>query len=125
VEGIAGGEVARQRSRAREGNTIGTSSCDGGGDERGAMREERAARMDRVGCRSVGGWARRVPQGGLGSGRVRKTLHFCQKRSANCNFYGRSTLWVQQLDDGWVPREGYGGPDFGEKSFQLSSLLIV
>jgi hypothetical protein len=81
--------------------------------------------MDRVGCRSVGGWARRVPQGGLGSGRVRKTLHFYQKRSANCNFYGRSTLWVQQLDDGWVPREGYGGPDFGEKSFQLSSLLIV
>jgi hypothetical protein len=27
--------------------------------------------------------------------------------------------------DGWVRREGYGGPDLGEKSFQLSSLLIV
>jgi hypothetical protein len=62
VEGIAGGEVARQRSHAgevrvnREGNAIGWSS--GGSDERGALQEER------VGCGSVGGWARRVPQGG-------------------------------------------------------------
>jgi hypothetical protein len=27
--------------------------------------------------------------------------------------------------DEWVRREGYSGPDLGEKSFQLSSLLIV
>jgi hypothetical protein len=39
--------------------------------------------------------------------------------------YSRSTLSVQQLDDGWVWREGQGGPELGEKSFQLSSLLIV
>jgi hypothetical protein len=31
----------------------------------------------------------------------------------------------QQLDDVWVRCEGYGGPELGEKSFQLSSLLIV
>jgi hypothetical protein len=27
--------------------------------------------------------------------------------------------------DGWVRREGYGGPNLGEKSFQLFSLFIV
>jgi hypothetical protein len=42
----------------------------------------------------------------------------------NCDFYGRSTfLVIMQLDE-WVRREGQGGPELGEKSFQLSSLLI-
>jgi hypothetical protein len=45
-----------------------------------------------------------------------------EKSSLNCNFYGRSTFSVQQLDDGWVQYEGYGGPELGEKNFQLSSL---
>jgi hypothetical protein len=34
-------------------------------------------------------------------------------------------LFVITQPDGWVRREGYDGPDSGEKIFQLSSLIIV
>jgi hypothetical protein len=39
--------------------------------------------------------------------------------------YSSSTLSTSKKYGGWVRREGYDRPDLGEKSFQLSSLLIV
>jgi hypothetical protein len=32
---------------------------------------------------------------------------------------------LPKTHDRWVCREGYGGPELGEKSFQLSLLFIV
>jgi hypothetical protein len=57
-----------------------------------------------------------------------KTSFFCHKRSPNCDFsvLPRSFHPIHPITyDGWVRRERYGGSDLGEKSFQLSSLLII
>jgi hypothetical protein len=57
-----------------------------------------------------------------------KNRPFWQKRSPNCVFGTSIVLPPYPLPktyDGWVRREGYGGSNLGEKSFQLSSLLIV
>jgi hypothetical protein len=40
-------------------------------------------------------------------------------------FHGPSTLSTPKTYDRWVRRERYGESDLCEKSFQLSSLLIV
>jgi len=58
-------------------------------------------------------------------GVVRKEIAFWQKHSRTCDFY-ESTLPPSPLDpDKRVQREGYGGPNPGEKCFQLFSIFIV
>jgi hypothetical protein len=37
---------------------------------------------------------------------ARKIIRFWQKRSPNCDFYGRFTFLVITQPDGWVRREG-------------------
>jgi hypothetical protein len=57
-----------------------------------------------------------------------KKIRFGQKRSPNCDFCPSIVLPPYPLlktYDEWVRREGYSGPDLGEKNFQLSSFLIV
>jgi hypothetical protein len=74
----------------------------------------------------VNWWARQVQEVGTDVGE--KTIRFCHKRSPNCNFlilHSPSTYPLSITYDGWDRHEGYGGPDLGEKSFQLFSLLIV
>ena len=53
-----------------------------------------------------------------------KTIIFWQKHSQTCDFYG-STICPTSLDPNmWVQYERYGGPDVGEKYFQLFFIFI-
>jgi len=64
-------------------------------------------------------------RGRVGEHRVRKIIDFWQKRSLICDFYGSPPPPTSLGSDIRVRREGYGGPDLGEKSFQLFSIFIV
>jgi hypothetical protein len=68
----------------------------------------------------IGGYDRRV-RSWVGEKRISFLAEMLPKLRFLWSFH---LLVIMQLD-GWVRREGCGGPDLGEKSFQLSSLLTV
>jgi hypothetical protein len=66
-------------------------------------------------------WVHGVGKTALGD----KNNSFLAETLSKLRFYGCSTLSNPQLIDGWVRREGYGGPDLGEKGFSNYSIFIV
>jgi hypothetical protein len=60
--------------------------------------------------------------------RVKKNNSFLVETLSKLGFFEPSIVLppypLLKTYDGWVRREGYSGPDLGEKSFQLFSLLI-
>ena len=54
-----------------------------------------------------------------------KTITFWQKYLLTYDFYGSPSPPTFHDPDKWVRREGYGGPNVGEKKFQLFSIFIV
>jgi hypothetical protein len=77
-------------------------------------------RLERV---AAGGYGGRVSRG-----HCEKSLGILAERSLNCDFWYFIVLPPYPLPktyDGWVRREGYGGPNLSKKNFQLSSPLIV
>ena len=74
-----------------------------------------------------GGEARGCASAGVrvGWGTVKITIGFGQKHLPTCSFYGSPPPPTSLGPDRWVRHEGYGGPDPGEKSFQLFSIFIV
>jgi hypothetical protein len=75
-------------------------------------------------------WVHVGMKGGVDAGWVRKTLRFffagtLSKLRFFWYFIALPPYPVPKTYDGWVRREGQGGSDLGEKSFQLSSLLTL
>jgi hypothetical protein len=55
---------------------------------------------------------------------VTEIIRFWQKQSLTHSFYGSPPPLTFLDPDRWVQREGYGGPNSDEKSFQLFSILV-
>jgi hypothetical protein len=104
----------------------------GAAREKEESRRRAQIRKKYRGRRGVNTWDMETLGVGTVAGKQRawwEKNRFWQKRSLNCDFlvlHSPSTLYpLLKTYDVWVRREGYGGPDLGEKSFQLFSLLIV
>ena len=63
------------------------------------------------------------PEGGYVEGLVKKVLAFGWKHFPSINFLGLHSLSSNLQTVKWGLREGYGGPNIGEKRFQLFQLL--
>ena len=63
------------------------------------------------------------PEGGYVEGLVKKVLAFGWKHFPSINFVSLHSLSSNLQTVKWGLREGYGGPNIGEKRFQLFQLL--
>ena len=74
------------------------------------------------------GWVNPCSVGVLGWVRkhvVTKKIDFWQKHPLTSSFYGSPPPPTSLGPNRQAQHEGYGGPDLGEKSFQLFSIFIV
>ena len=76
----------------------------------GRRRRPRQIRMLRMGTTTTG---------------KKKIIIFGQKHFLTRDFYGSPPPPTSLDPDRWIRREGYDGPDLGEKGFQLFSIFIV
>ena len=86
-------------------------------------------------CGAANGPWRRQPVQSVNCGCIRvsagrcgigdKNNSFLQKQSLTHSFYGFPPPLTFLDPDRWVQCEGYGGPNLGEKIFQLFSIFTV
>jgi hypothetical protein len=147
MDGVSSATTMEERPHAPSMPTLLSPRGSGGRDE-GMGRGDQERRRGRWGERGIegggvvklggeydvwepaseGGCVRAGPAGTrrrVGWTWVRKTICFWQKRYPNCVFFCSFHLFVITQPDGWVRCEEECGPELDEKSFQLSSLLLL
>jgi hypothetical protein len=135
-----GGRIRRRRGGHRRRRGCATAEPCGRGEGRAGGEHDRVEFRRQRWKGDVAGRARRrwvawgagPWVGGLGGYRKvdrwrtgEKIFSFLGETLPKLRFLWSFHLFVTTQPDAWVQREGYSGSDLGEKSFQLSSLLIV